>query len=99
MNRYYVTVEIAVEAETRQDAEMLVVRRMQDNLGTTTIVCEECGHENERTGGNKKAGIYVDASIETAEDFLRDAPAMLVQETGYVAVKGGKPIPGDGSDE
>lgn len=97
-SRYYVTVQIAVEAESVRDAEMLVVQRMQDNLGTSVVVCESCYHENHRKGGNPKAGIYVDASTDTDETFLRDAPAMLVQESGYVTVEGGAPIPGDGTE-
>lgn len=96
--RYYITTQFAVEAEDPQAAEMLVARRLQDMLGTSDVICENCGHTNKRTGGNGAAGIFVDAALETDEAHLRDGPPLLVEQLGYVPTEGGKPIPGDGTD-
>jgi hypothetical protein len=96
--RYYVTTQFAVEAEDPQAAEMLVARRLQDMLGTSDVVCEECSHATKREGGNSNAGIFVEAMLETDEEHLREGPPLLVEQLGYVPTEGGKPIPGDGTD-
>lgn len=88
--RYYVITEFAVEASDRAAAEQMVVHRIQDMLGIADVVveCEECGHftQQERQVGNKRAGLYVDARLETDEEHLRKMPAMLVEVDPTVEV-------------
>lgn len=94
--RYFVITQFAVEADDPQAAEQLVARRIQASLGRSTVVCEQCGHENERHVGEAGARVVIEASTDTDEEVLRGGPPMLVEQTGYVPVEGGKDIGADG---
>jgi len=62
---------------------LLVARRVQQFLA----------------GSKVNAQIYIDASTDTDENHLKSGPPMLSEETGYIEVPEGKPIPGDGTED
>ena len=86
MNRYYVTLTFAVEAETAQAAEALVARRADAFMQTEPIICPnpQCMTEVQRPGGNRGARVVIEATTATDEPILRGGPPLVTEELGLV---------------